>query len=595
MPAEWGSDVAVEMMKAYGIKYAPLNLGGTYRGLLDSIVNFGGNQSPEVIECLHEEIAVAVAFGYAKATGQPAVACVHDVVGTLHASMAIYEAFVARTPVIVMSGTGPMSVPQRRPWIDWVHTALVQGNLVRDFVKWDDQPHDAASFPESFMRAYRVAMTEPRGPVYLALDAGWQEEQLEQPIPIPDVAKFPVPTPLQGDPAALRQVAQLLAEAELPIILADTVGRNRGAVQSLVELAEAGSIPVVDLGGALNFPNTHPLDATGTNLLDQADLILLLDVSQPEVQLISRARYPRGHGQSRVRAGAKVAAIGLTDLLIRSTTTDFGSLVPLDLCVAADTSLALPVITAELRGLASRDGAVRDRRTDVVQHQREATRKRWEEEAEREYAHDPTSHALLAREVWQAIKGDRWTVIGNAEGWVRRLWQMDRPGCVVGTGNGAAGLGTGLARAVGVGLAARDEGGYCVAFNGDGDFFYDPSCLWTAVHHKIPLLAIVLDNGGYIGEGGHVVYTSRQRERPTDKSNIAVEIQNPKIDIAGYARAQGAYAEAVASSGDLAPALERAMKVVREEKSCALLAVEVAGNADMAAFLRSTEQARPTR
>ena len=101
--AEWGSDVVVEMMKAYGIKYVPLNLGGTYRGLLDSIVNFGGNQAPEVIECLHEEIAVAVALGYARASGQPAVACVHNVVGTLHASMAIYEAFVGRTPVIDLS------------------------------------------------------------------------------------------------------------------------------------------------------------------------------------------------------------------------------------------------------------------------------------------------------------------------------------------------------------------------------------------------------------------------------------------------------------------------------------------------------------
>src|SRR5205823_5046596 len=242
-----------------------------------------------------------------------------------------------------------------------------------------------------------------------------------------------------------------------------------------------------------------------------------------------------------------------------SMTTDFGSLVPLDLNVAADTSLAIPALTAELRALTSRDGAGRDRRTDLVRQQREATQKRWQEEAEREYAHNPTSHALLAREVWNAIKNDRWVVIGNAEGWTRRLWQMDRPGCVIGTGNGAAGLGTGLSRAVGVGLAARDEGGYCVAFNGDGDFFYDPSCLWTAVHHKIPLLAIVLDNGGYIGEGGHVVYTSRQRERSTDRSHIAVEIQNPKVDAAGYARAQGAYAEAVSSPADLAPALERAM------------------------------------
>ena len=171
MPAEWGSDVVVDMMKAYGMKYIPLNLGGTYRGFLDSLVNYGDNKDPEVIECLNEEIAVAVAFGYARATGRLTPTAVHNVVGTMHAAMAIYEAWVGRTPIMVFSGTGPMSMPDRRPWIDWVHTALVQGNLVRDYVKWDDQPHDPESVPESFMRAYRTAMTEPRGPVYMALDA----------------------------------------------------------------------------------------------------------------------------------------------------------------------------------------------------------------------------------------------------------------------------------------------------------------------------------------------------------------------------------------------------------------------------------------
>src|SRR5579871_3285369 len=423
MAAEWGSDVAVDMMKAYGMKYVPLNLGGTYRGLLDSLVNYGNNEAPEVIECLHEEIAVGVAHGYSKASGQPVVACVHNVVGTLHATMAIYEAFVSHTPVIVMSGTGPMSVPQRRPWIDWVHTALVQGNLVRDFVKWDDQPHDPASFPESFMRAYRVAMTEPRGPVYLALDAGWQEEQLQQPIAIPDVAKFPVPTALQGDPAALRRVAELIAEAELPIILADRVGRNLGAVQSLVELAEVGSIPVIDLGGAFNFPNTHPLDVTGSDLLEQSDLIIMLDVDQPEVSLITRDRYPRGHGHSRVKAGARIVSIGLTDLQISSTTTDFGSLYPMDLCVAADTSLALPAIAAELRTLMASGNTARERRTALVRERKAASEKRAQEMAQREFAHNPISHARLAQETWQHVKGDKWIVHGNAEGWVRRMWQ----------------------------------------------------------------------------------------------------------------------------------------------------------------------------
>ncbi|HZT07408.1 MAG TPA: thiamine pyrophosphate-dependent enzyme [Chloroflexota bacterium] len=576
MPAEWGSDVIVDMMKAYGIKYAPLNLGGTYRGLLDSMLNYGGNETPVAIECLHEEIAVGVAHGYSKASGEPSVALVHNVVGTLHASMAIYETFVSKTPVIVMSGTGPMSIPERRPWIDWVHTALVQGNLVRDYVKWDDQPHDPASFPESFMRAYRVAMTEPRGPVYIALDAGWQEAQLQQPIPIPDVSKFAAPAPVQGDPGALRRAARLLAEAEFPIILADRVGRNPGAVASLIELAEAATIPVVDVGGAFNFPNTHPLDATGTDLIGLADVVLLLDVEQPEVVLVSRDRYPRGPSPSRLKAGATVVSIGLSDLAIRSTMTDYGRLYPVSLSIAADTSLAIPQLTEELRSLgATKPSAGADKRRATIGERKTSAQRRWADEADREAGHRPISHARLAQETWSHLKGDPWVLQGSPEGWARRLWEIDRPGSVISAG-GAAGLGTGLSRAIGVGLAARDRGGYCVAFNGDGDFFYDPSCLWTAVHHHIPVLAFVLDNGGYIGEGGHVTYINQQRERSTANKHIAVEIREPRIDIAGYARAQGAYAEGpIEDPSELGPAIARALKVVKEESTLALLAVRV--------------------
>jgi thiamine pyrophosphate-dependent acetolactate synthase large subunit-like protein len=575
MAAEWGSDVVVDMMKAYGIKYAPMNLGGTYRGLLDSIINYGGNQTPEVIECLHEEIAVGVAHGYAKATGRPTVALVHNVVGTLHAAMAIYEAYVSKVPLIIMSGTGPMSIPERRPWIDWVHTALVQGNLVREYVKWDDQPHDYESVPESFMRAYKVAMTEPRGPVYIALDAGMQEAQITTTVDVPDVSKYAPATPVQGDPAALRRLAQMLVDAEAPIILADRVGRNTDAVASLVALAEAGAIGVVDVGGAFNFPNTHALDATGTDLLGQSDFVLMLDVEQPEVTLITRDRYPRRGGVSRLKPGARLATLGVQELWIRSTTTDFGKLMPFELSVAADTSLALPQLAAEVRSLmdASGGSAKRDKRMALVRERKEAAARRVKEQTDKELSHKPISHARIAQELWPAIKNEHWIVSGNAEGWPRRLWDVERPGCMVSAG-GAAGLGTGIARAVGVGLAAKEHGGLCVCFNGDGDFFYDPSAIWTAVHHNIPVLAVIMDNGGYIGEGGHVVYTSQQRERSTANKHIATEIRNPWIDIAGLARAQGAYAEGpIENPDDLGPAIARAMKVVKEQSTMAVLAV----------------------
>src|SRR5437016_11831401 len=162
--AQYGSDLIVDALRALGIEYAALNPGATFRGLHDSLVNYGGNERPGIIQCCHEEIAVAVAHGYAKAAGKPMAAIVHDVVGLQHASMAIFNAWCDRTPILVMGGTGPMNTSKRRPWIDWIHTALVQGNWVRDFVKWDDQPVGIEAIPSSMMRGYRIAMSDPTGP-----------------------------------------------------------------------------------------------------------------------------------------------------------------------------------------------------------------------------------------------------------------------------------------------------------------------------------------------------------------------------------------------------------------------------------------------
>lgn len=576
--AEWGSDVVVEMMQRYGIEYAPTNLGATFRGLLDSVINFGENKTPEVIECLHEEIAVSIAHGYARVTGRPLAALVHNVVGTLHATMAIYNAYVDRAPMIIMSGTGPMSLKGRRPWIDWVHTALVQGNLVRDYVKWDDQPHDPESVPESFMRAYRVCMTEPKGPVYLTLDAGWQEAKLAEPVPIPDITKFEPPTPLQGDPGSLRTTAAMLASAESPLIIADRVGRNPQAVKALIELAETGSIAVLDNGGALNFPNTHPLDATGTDALSQSDVIILLDVQQVESTLSTYDRYTRKI-DSRIKAGAKIVNIGLSDLWIKSTMADYGRLYPVEMSIAADTGLAIPQITQELRSILARETGNKERiqrRFEKAKETKAAARRRWQAEAEKEMGKKPISLALLAEETWKLIKGEKWIVAGNSGGWTRRLWEMDRPGSVLG-GQGAAALGSGMPKAIGAGLAAKKIGGFCVAFQSDGDLLYVPSSLWTAVHHRIPILTILLDNGGYIGEGEHVAWTSRSRGRSTANKHIATEIKEPRVDFASLARAHGAYAEEpIEEPSQVGPALKRAFDVMKEKSTLTLVWVKTA-------------------
>jgi thiamine pyrophosphate-dependent acetolactate synthase large subunit-like protein len=240
MPARYGSDLVVDLLKILGIEYVALNPGSSFRGIHDSLVNYesGRTPNPEMVLCCHEEIAVAVAHGYAKATGKIMPAIVHNVVGLQHASMAIYNAWCDHTPVMVMGGTGPMNSSKRRPWIDWIHTAQVQGNLVRDFVKWDDQPVGVEAFPSSMMRGYRIAMSDPGGPVYLCFDVSDQEAAIEKEIPLPDPKRFRPAAPLQADYDAIKEAAQLLSSAQNPVILADYVGRSNDAVLSLVALAD---------------------------------------------------------------------------------------------------------------------------------------------------------------------------------------------------------------------------------------------------------------------------------------------------------------------------------------------------------------------
>src|SRR5258705_13940315 len=203
MPARYGSDLVVDLLKILGIEYVALNPGSSFRGIHDSLVNYesGRTPNPEMILCCHEEIAVAVPHGYAKATGKIMPAIVHNVVGLQHASMAIYNAWCDHTPVMVMGGTGPMNSAKRRPWIDWIHTAQLQGNLVRDFVKWDDQPHAVGDVPESLLRACRTALTSPGGPVYVCFDADVQEGAVQNVPPLPPIGRYrpapPVPAPAE--------------------------------------------------------------------------------------------------------------------------------------------------------------------------------------------------------------------------------------------------------------------------------------------------------------------------------------------------------------------------------------------------------------
>ncbi len=577
--AEYGSDVVVDLMRAAGIEYISFNPGATFRGLHDSLVNYGGNRHPETILCCHEEIAVSLAHGYAKAKGRPMATALHNVVGLQHGSMAIFNAFCDRAPILCLGGTGPMDTTKRRPWIDWVHTALVQGNQIRDYVKWDDQPASVGSIPEAFIRAWRTALTEPQGPVYLCLDAELQEQKLGHPVPIPDLSRFAPPAPPQADPRALEEAARQLVEAETPLLLAESLGRTPQARAALQRLAELLAAPVVDLadghGGRSSMPGRHPLHLSDARqeLVREADLLLALDVQNllgPLGQLDSTTREVR-----LINPKVRIIAISLNEYAQRSWAHTGQALVPVDLPIAADAALALPVLVDLVADRLKKDprAAARQDRAGRFRARHQALQDEWRKVAEQKRADRPVALPVLVSEIWESIKDEEWILAnGHVNGWARRLWDwMPERTC---GGSGGAGLGYGLGASLGVALAHRGSGKVCVNLQSEGDFLMVTSGLFTAAHHKIPLLIIMCDNRSYYNDEEHQARMAVARGRPVERKTIGIRIDNPPPDYAKIAQGFGIYGEGpIDEPGALQPALKRALRVVKEEGLPALVDV----------------------
>ena len=575
---EYGSDVIVDLMKVLDIEYAAFNPGATFRGIHDSIVNYGGNYRPEVIFCCHEEISVALAHGYVKAKGKPMVAIVHNIVGLQHATMAIFNAWCDRAPVIVLGATGPMNTTRRRPRIDWLHTALVQGTQVRDYVKWDDQPFSLVGVPESFIRGYRIATTEPMAPVYICYDADLQEDAIQGAVEIPDVSRFAPPASVQANPEALRRAAQLLVGARSPLAIADYLGRKAEAVASLVELAELLAIPVIDKGSRFNFPNTHPMDVAdgGRELLEQADVILALDVPDLYGALTTVNRTTRV-SEYAISPAAKIIHISLNDMLVRSWAADYQCLQAVDVPISADTSVALPELVRLCRQMIGGDAK---KKTDIaarfseIKARREGLRARWVREAREKAGRKEISTAFLAQELWEVIKREDWVLVnGSSNGWARRLWDWSRPYQYLG-GSGGAGVGYGMSASIGAALAYRESGKLCVDIQADGDLLMTSSALWTAAHHKIPLLAVMHNNQSFYNSEEHGIEIAKFRRRQVENAGIGTHVDHPPVDFAKMAESFGVYgAGPIRRPEELRPALERALKVVKEKRLPALVDV----------------------
>ncbi|MEE8332747.1 MAG: thiamine pyrophosphate-binding protein, partial [Alphaproteobacteria bacterium] len=255
----WASDVMAEVIHKLGFKYISLTPGASYRGLHDSLVNYLGNADPQLILSLHEENAVSVAHGYAKVTDEPLAVAVHANIGLMHAVMAIYNAWCDRVPMLILGATGPVDASKRRPWIEWIHTSKDQASMIRQFVKWDDQPASVTAAAESLLRASKITRTAPYAPVYVCLDQALQETPLEGETVIPDVDRYRPPAPPTPAPDVLREAADALRGAKNPLILPGRGTRGQDAWDARVKLAETLNARVIcDTLVAANFPSRHP-------------------------------------------------------------------------------------------------------------------------------------------------------------------------------------------------------------------------------------------------------------------------------------------------------------------------------------------------
>src|ERR1041385_5315467 len=276
-----GGDFMVDVLKSLNLEYVAANPGSSFRGIHESIINYGNNTAPDFLTCCHKNPSVASAHAFSKIEGKPMAVLVHGTVGLQHASMAMYNAYCDRVPIIVMAGH-TLAATMRRPGVEWAHSVQDAAAMVRDYIKWDDLPWSLPHFAESTVRAYKVAMTPPMMPVLLVLDGGLQEDPISQEVQgrlrIP---KLTLTSPPQGDAGAVAEAARLLVGAQNPVIIADRLARTSAGMTHLIELAELLQAPVIDQGGRMNFPSQPPLNRAkgGRALLANADGSLGLELT----------------------------------------------------------------------------------------------------------------------------------------------------------------------------------------------------------------------------------------------------------------------------------------------------------------------------
>jgi thiamine pyrophosphate-dependent acetolactate synthase large subunit-like protein len=571
----WNSDTIAQVLRDVGLDYVTICPGSSFRGLHESLVNSLGNERPEMLLCLHEEHAVAIAHGYARVAGKPLGVIVHSNVGVMHASMAIYNAWCDRAPMIVLGGIGPLDSARRRTPIDWLHSVVDQGALVRPYVKWDDQPLSAKAVVESILRGHQMACTAPKAPVYITLDQRLQEDSLAYGKDAkPNAKRFVAPASPAADLGLVESAAQLLLHARSPVILAGRVSRDETAWAERIKLAEMlGARVLTDLKVAGAFPTDHPLHGPdpaiaftpddGVAIMRDADVILSLDWWD------QATLFKQAWGEADVPA--KVIRCSIDTFIHRGWTRDHMGLTAVDVDILAEPDRVVPLLLQQL-----------EQKADNHFRQAAAARLEARRAAQKPVVpFPPVTGGPDAIGLWdigvalgEALGDKPYCLMRAPLGWHVGALPIHHPLGYLGA-DGAAGIGGAPGMSVGSALALRGSGRLPVAVFGDGDYLMGVSALWTAARHRIPMLIVIANNTGYYIDEQHQVTTSLARDRSTDTASIGQRISDPEVDILAMAKAQGFDgAGPIRRRGDLTNAIAAGIAAV-EIGRCYLIDVRV--------------------
>jgi len=551
---EGAAEGYVELFNRYGVDYIFSSPGTEFVPLWEYLAKYNSQgKKPFYINTRHEAVSLTMAKGYAMATGRPQVVLTHVLVGLLHGAMELRALHADNLPVVVLVGqawTHDREVHGGTPGSHYMSFTQVGGQprVVEPYVKWSSTPTTNVNILDILARAFDIASS-----VVLGLARELMFEKVNK-MRMPE--KKPQPSKVQADPSAIRELAEMLAEAESPLVYTRYLGRNHGAVSSLVELADLLSMPVFETPGYMNFPTDHPMHM-GYNIAPhsaESDLILVIDSSS----------WPPWYPPMSIRetSGAKIVFMDLDPLQGRYPSYTY----PADMLIAADSALALPALIEELRGIMDVSSDQMSERRDRWEAEHNKLREEWEREALDARDDVPIDPRWLCYVVNKVLDRDTRTVHETIThgGLVSRYIEANR----VSPGNHFQAMGpvvhSGLGQGLGVSLGVKlsDPGKTVVALEGDGSFNYNPvhACFGLSQEYQIPFVTVLFDNKSYAAMKQHSMYYP---EGYSVKEGRYYGVDIPQLDYVKLTEAFGGYGEVVRDPGEVESALLRALEEER--------------------------------